>query len=211
MKRICVFCGSSPGARQDYVRAAQALGRTLAERGITLVYGGASVGLMGQMAKACLDAGGDVVGVIPQRLVEMEVAYEQLSQLHVVGSMHERKAKMAELSDGFIALPGGLGTIEEFFEILTWSQLGMHRKPCGLLNTCQYFDELLGFLDHTVEEQFVETAHRDMIQVDESPHGLLRKLEAYQAPQTDKAAWVLQMTHKMNGVHEPDRSVSDLD
>ena len=159
-----------------------------------LVYGGASVGLMGQLAKACLDAGGEVIGVIPRSLVEMEVAYTQLAQLQVVESMHQRKAKMAELADGFIALPGGLGTIEEFFEVLTWAQLGMHRKPCGLLNIGQYYDRLIGFLDQAVEQQFVEPAHREMIQIDASPEGLLQKFEVYQAPQTNKAAWVLQMT-----------------
>ena len=200
MKCICVFCGSSPGARPDYIQAAKLLGQTLAQKEITLVFGGASVGIMGQLAKACLEAGGEVIGVIPQKLVEMEVAYTQLAQLHVVDSMHERKAKMAELADGFIALPGGLGTIEEFFEVLTWAQLGMHQKPCGLLNTCHYYDKLLDFLNRTVAEQFVEEAHRAMIQIDESPAGLLQKFEAYEAPRTNKAAWVLQMTQQANGL-----------
>jgi uncharacterized protein (TIGR00730 family) len=176
------------------------MGQALAKRDITLVYGGASVGMMGQLAKACLDAGGEVIGVIPRKLVEMEVAFTQLAQLHVVESMHERKAKMAEMADGFIALPGGLGTIEEFFEVLTWAQLGMHRKPCGLLNTCRYYDKLIDFLDQAVEQQFVEPVHREMIQIDESPDGLLKKFETYQAPQSNKAAWVLQMTNKAKGV-----------
>jgi uncharacterized protein (TIGR00730 family) len=176
------------------------MGQALAKRDITLVYGGASVGMMGQLAKACLDAGGEVIGVIPRKLVEMEVAFTQLAQLHVVESMHERKAKMAEMADGFIALPGGLGTIEEFFEVLTWAQLGMHRKPCGLLNTCRYYDKLIDFLDQAVKQQFVEPVHREMIQIDESPDGLLKKFETYQAPQTNKAAWVLQMTNKAKGV-----------
>jgi hypothetical protein len=200
VKRICVFCGSSPGAKPDYIQAAKVLGQTLAQRKITLVFGGASVGIMGQLAKACLEAGGDVIGVIPRKLVEMEVAYTQLAQLHVVDSLHERKAKMAELADGFIALPGGLGTIEEFFEVLTWAQLGMHQKPCGLLNTCHYYDKLLDFLNRTVAEQFVEEAHRAMIQIDESPAGLLQKFETYEAPRTNKAAWVLQMTQQANGL-----------
>src|SRR5512139_2553578 len=134
VERICVFCGSSPGAKQDYLQVARSLGHALAERNIALVYGGASVGIMGQLAKACLDAGGEVIGVIPKILAESEVAHTHLSQLHVVESMHERKALMAELADGFIAMPGGLGTLEEFFEVLTWAQLGMHGKPCGLLN-----------------------------------------------------------------------------
>ena len=198
MKRICVFCGSSPGAKPDYIRTARLLGQTLAKMNITLVYGGASVGIMGQLAKSCLEAGGEVIGVIPKRLVEMEVAYKELAQLHVVESMHERKTLMAELADGFIALPGGLGTIEEFFEVLTWAQLGMHRKPCGLLNICQYYDELIGFLNRAVDEQFVDITHREMILIDESPDGLLKKFETYQAPQTNKAAWVLKMSNSFN-------------
>lgn len=199
MKQICVFCGSSPGGKPEYMQAATLLGRTLAERDITLVYGGASVGIMGQLAKSCLDAGGQVIGVIPKKLVEMEVAFKELAQLHVVDSMHERKALMAELSDAFIAMPGGLGTIEEFFEILTWAQLGMHRKPCGLLNICQYYNKLVEFLDHAVEQQFIESAHRDMIQIDASVDGLLRRFENYHAPQTNKAAWVLGLMNRVHG------------
>lgn len=179
--------------------AARDLGITLAKREITLVYGGASVGLMGQVAKACLEEGGEVIGVITRKLVEMEVAYTQLAQLHVVETMHERKAKMADLADGFIALPGGLGTIEEFFEVLTWSQLGMHKKPCGLLNTNQYYDRLLDFLDLAVEQRFIEDTHRGMILMDEDPAGLLEKFDVYQAPQADKAAWVRHMTEQANG------------
>ncbi len=198
MKRICVFCGSSPGAKPDYIQAAKLLGRTLAQKHITLVYGGASVGLMGQVATACLEAGGEVIGVIPRSLVQMEVANTQLAQLEVVESMHERKARMAELSDGFIALPGGLGTLEEFCEVLTWAQLGMHQKPCGLLNICQYYDPLIDFLDRAVEQQFIELAHREMVQIDASVDGLLDKFETYQPPQTNKAAWVRQLTHNMN-------------
>ncbi len=194
MERICVFCGSSPGAKPDYILAARHLARTLAARNVTLIYGGSRVGLMGQVAKACLEAGGEVIGVIPRKLVEMELAYTELAQLHVVDSMHERKALMADLADGFIALPGGLGTVEEFFEVLTWAQLGMHPKPCGLLNTCHYYDKLVAFLDEMVEQQFVELPHREMLQIDEDPEELLKKFEIYQAPQTSKAAWVLEMT-----------------
>ena len=179
-----------------YLRAAQELGRALAEKKILLVYGGAKVGVMGRLAKACLEAGGEVIGIIPRSLVEMEVADKEISRLLIVDSMHERKAKMAELSDGFIALPGGLGTIEEFFEMLTWAQLGLHRKPCGLLNPARYYDRLLDFLDHAVEQQFIEAAHRGMIQVGERPEDLLAKFEAYRPPSTDKAAWVLRMTDK---------------
>ena len=179
-----------------YLRAAQELGRALAEKKILLVYGGAKVGVMGRLAKACLEAGGEVIGIIPRSLVEMEVADKEISRLLIVDSMHERKAKMAELSDGFIALPGGLGTIEEFFEMLTWAQLGLHRKPCGLLNTARYYDRLLDFLDRAVEQQFIEAAHRGMIQVGERPEDLLTKFETYRPPSTDKAAWVLRMTDK---------------
>ena len=203
MKQICVFCGSSPGAKPEYVEAARLLGQTLAERKMVCVYGGSRVGLMGQVAKACLEASGEVIGVIPRQLVAMEVAYKELAQLVVVESMHERKARMAELADGFIALPGGLGTFEEFLEVLTWAQLGMHRKPCGILNTCSYYDKLLGFLDQAVEQQFVEKVHRDMIQVDESPAGLLDKFDAYRAPTADKAAWALQMTEEIEGGGPP--------
>jgi len=199
MKRICVFCGSSPGARPEYVQAAKQLGETLAREKITLIYGGASVGTMGQLAQAALDAGGEVIGVIPKRLFDMEVAFTDLPDLRVVGSMHERKALMAELADGFIALPGGLGTIEEFFEVLTWAQLGLHPKPCGLLNVCQYYDRLVEFLDYTVEQQFIESPHRDMILIAESPDALLRKFEAYEPPKAKKAVWALKLSNQTLG------------
>jgi uncharacterized protein (TIGR00730 family) len=196
-KRICVFCGSSPGAHEAYVHTARLLGRVIAERSMTLVYGGAQVGVMGQLAGACLDAGGDVVGVITKRLVEMEVAHRGLTELIVVDSMHERKAKMAELADGFIALPGGLGTIEEFFEVLTWAQLGIHHKPCGLLNTRRYYDPLLAFLKHAVDQQFVEPVHTGMIQVDETIEGLLEKFATYRPPTANKAEWVRRLSEPM--------------
>lgn len=195
MKKICVFCGSSPGARPEYVEAAKRLGHTLAEKQIGLVFGGASVGMMGQVAQAALEAGGQVIGVIPKALLEREVALTELVDLRVVGSMHERKALMAELSDGFIALPGGLGTLEEFVEVLTWAQLGMHRKPCGLLNICQYYDQLMSFLDHVVQQQFIEPEHRAMVLVDQDPEKLLKKFEIYQPPRSDKAAWALRMSN----------------
>ena len=195
MKRICVFCGSSPGARQEYTQAARELGDVLTKRKIGLVYGGARVGIMGEMASAVLKNGGEVIGVIPQELVEKEVAFTELADLRVVGSMHERKALMAELSDGFIALPGGLGTIEEFFEVLTWAQLGLHRKPCGLLNICQYYSSLVTFLDHAVSQQFIESEHRSMLLIDEHSEALLEKFTLYQPPTMDKAKWVLQMSN----------------
>jgi uncharacterized protein (TIGR00730 family) len=194
VRHICVFCGSSPGARPEYVQAARHLGETLARRGLTLIYGGAKVGTMGQLAFSVLAAGGEVIGVIPRALVEMEVAYTGLSDLRVVGSMHERKALMADLSDGFITLPGGLGTIDEFFEVLTWAQLGMHHKPCGLLNVCGYYDRLIDFMDHTVEQRFVQSTHRHMVLVAESAEALLDAFATYQPPRTNKAEWILRLS-----------------
>jgi uncharacterized protein (TIGR00730 family) len=196
LKRICVFCGSSPGASPEYLHAAKLLGYTLANKGIGLVYGGAKVGMMGKIAEAVLEKNGEVIGVIPKGLVEKEVAFTGLADLRVVDSMHERKALMADLSDGFIALPGGLGTIEEFFEAATWAQLGLHPKPCGLLNVKQYFDRLMEFLDHSVDERFVELEHRSMILMDEDPERLLQKFETYRPPLVDKAQWVLRLSNK---------------
>jgi len=189
-----VFCGSSPGARPEYLEAAVHLGHTLARNNIGLVYGGARIGIMGRVAESVLEKGGDVIGVIPKALVEKEVAFTGLADLRVVDSMHDRKALMADLADGFIALPGGLGTIEEFFEIVTWAQLGIHSKPCGLLNINQYFRKLMDFLDHTVTERFVEREHRSMILMDDDPERLLRKFEAYQPPLTGKEQWVLRFS-----------------
>lgn len=188
MKRLAVFCGSSAGRDPEYRKAAQALGGLLALRGIGLVYGGASVGLMGAVADAARAADGEVIGVIPQALVDREVAHPHLSDLRVVGSMHERKALMAELADGFIALPGGLGTFEELFEIWTWAQLGSHRKPVALLNVAGYYDGLLGFLDRCVNEAFVRPTHRDMLLVADRPEALLQAIERYQAPAETK--WI---------------------
>jgi len=193
MKRICVFCGSSPGARPEYLEAANRLGRLLASKNIGLVYGGGNVGIMGQIARTVQEANGEIIGVIPRALAEKEVAFTELSDLRVVVSMHQRKAMMVDLSDGFIALPGGLGTIEEFFEVLTWSQLSIHTKPCGLLNVCHYYDKLMAFLDHTVTEQFIEPEHRATVMIDEDPEVLLQKFEVYQAPRVDKAKWALRL------------------
>jgi len=197
MKSICVFCGSSPGLTSDYIEAAKLLGTTLAKRNITLIYGGAKVGLMGQLAKSCIDSCGEVIGVIPKHLVDKEVAFEGISQLLVVDSMHERKNKMAELSDGFIALPGGMGTLEELCEILTWAQLNLHQKPCGILNIGGYYNQLIQFLDHSVEQKFMEKEHRDMILVDQNPDSLLDKFEFYQPPVTNKTKWALQLTENI--------------
>lgn len=193
VKRICVFCGSSPGSRPEYAARARELGRVLAENHIGLVYGGARIGIMGAVASAALEAKGEVIGIIPRDLVKKEVAFTGITDLRVVNSMHERKALMAELSDGFIALPGGLGTIEEFFEVLTWAQLGIHKKPCGLLNVCGYFDKIIEFADHAADEQFIGPAGRSLILVDDVPENLLKKFRDYQPPTVDKAAWALAM------------------
>ena len=165
MKRVCVYCGSSPGARPDYARAARDLGRTLASEGLGVVYGGSNVGLMGQLADGVLEGGGEVIGVIPRMFVNKGIDHWGLTEVRIVDSMHERKALMADLSDAFIALPGGIGTIEEFFEALTWAQLGIHGKPCGLLNVCGYYDKLLDFLDHVVAQRFLREQHRAMVLV----------------------------------------------
>ena len=188
MNSICVFCGSSFGKDPAYKEAARSLGATLAERDITLVYGGGNVGLMGTVADAALAAGGEVVGVIPEALVEREIAHENLTKLHVVSSMHERKALMSELSDGFIALPGGNGTLEEFFEVLTWAQLGEHRKPCGLLNVSGYYGPLLNVLDHMVDQGFLAEKHRSIVQVETTPEDMLDAFYGYVPPDTVK--WI---------------------
>lgn len=189
MKRVCVFCGSSQGARPEYAEAARALGMALARRGLGLVYGGGRVGLMYAVASAAVEHGGEVIGVIPEDLVRREVAFTALRDLRVVSSMHERKALMAGLSDGFIALPGGLGTLEEFLEALTWAQLGLHPKPCGLLNIGGYFDHLTGLVDHVVAEQFASPEIHSMLLVERDHEALLERLMAYRAPAFDKAAW----------------------
>lgn len=184
MNRICVYCGSSAGKLPEYREAARALARELLERDISLVYGGASVGIMGEIADAVIDGGGEVVGVIPRSLVEREVSHHGLTELKIVESMHERKSTMAEISDGFVALPGGLGTMEELFEVLTWSQLGFHRKPCALLNVKQYYDNLSLFLQHAVEQEFVKDVHRNMLLIEDEPSKLLDAMAAYR-PSTE--------------------------
>lgn len=186
MKRICVFCGSRPGVRPAYRAAAEAVGGLLAERGIELVYGGGNVGLMGIVADACLAAGGRVVGVIPRALLEWEVGHEGLTRLEVVDSMHTRKARMAELADGFIALPGGLGTFEELFEILTWAQLGFHSKPVGLLNVDAYYQPLVQMMERGVSEGFMKAENRGLLLVEDNAHALLRTMGAYHPPAVGK-------------------------
>ncbi len=185
-KSYCVYCGSSPGARPEYLEAARTLGQEFAARDIRLVYGGGNVGLMGCVADAVLEAGGNVIGVIPKALAEKEVAHLGLSDLRIVSSMHERKFLMADLSDGFIALPGGLGTFEEVFEALTWCQLGVHRKPCGALNVCGYFAPLTSMLDHAVTERFLHPMHRDLLLVASEAPALLDQLASFSPPETPK-------------------------
>jgi uncharacterized protein (TIGR00730 family) len=195
MKRICVFCGSSPGMRQVYAEDAARLGNLLVEKGIGLVYGGGSVGLMGILARTVVEGGGRVTGVIPRFLAEKEVALTSLADLRIAESMHERKAIMAELSDGFIALAGGIGTIEEFVEVLTWSQLAIHGKPCGLLNSFGYYDRLLGFFDHMAEEGFIRPECRAAVLVNRDPAHLLEKMKLYRAALPDKAQWALRLSN----------------
>ena len=186
MRRICVYCGSSPGRRPIYARAAKELAGVLVRHELELVYGGADKGIMGVIADAVLEQGGKVHGVIPQMLQEKEIAHQGLTELHVVASMHARKTMMAALSDGFIALPGGFGTLEEIIEIVTWGQLHFHDKPCGLLNVEGYFDHLLAWLDHASGEGFLRQENRDMILVDEDPAGLVQQFERYAAPSVEK-------------------------
>ncbi len=188
MQRICVFCGSSPGRRPAYAEAARHLGNLLAQRHLELVYGGGCVGLMGIVADAALAAGGKVIGVIPESLVIKEIVHESLPDLRVVKSMHERKALMAELSDGFIALPGGFGTYEEFCEILTWGQLGLHKKPFGLLNVEGFYDPLLALFDHAVAEEFIRLSHRAQVLVENSAEALLARFETFVPPAGPK--WI---------------------
>jgi uncharacterized protein (TIGR00730 family) len=189
MKRICVFCGSSPGSDPAYAAAARLLGSTLAAQGIGLVYGGGNVGMMGALANAAVDAGGAVTGVIPEALMAREVALTELKDLRVVDSMHSRKALMADLSDAFIALPGGIGTLEEFIEVLTWAQLGLHDKPCALLNTKGYFNTLLQFMGDIVAAKFMADAHRQLVLTAEEPAALLDAMRSFTPPLFDKAAW----------------------
>jgi hypothetical protein len=179
---ICIYCGSSPGRHEAYSASARALAEALVSRNIRLIYGGAGIGIMGAVADRVLQLGGAAIGVIPKALAHKEVAHPNLTELHVTQSMHERKMLMAELADGFIALPGGIGTLEELFEIWTWAQLGFHQKPCGVLNVAGYYDALISFLDHVAAEQFVKPHHRDMLMVEADPNLLLDRYVNYQPP-----------------------------
>ena len=192
MKRICVFCGSSSGSRSEYRAAAEELGAELVRRKIGLVYGGGNVGLMGVLADAVLKAGGEAVGVIPENLTAKEVGHKGLTKLHVVHSMHERKALMADLSDAFIALPGGFGTFEEFCEIVTWSQLGLHAKPCGILNVLGYYSSLIAMFDHAVQERFLKPENRALVLAQGSVAELLQALEEWRPVRVEK--WLDRQT-----------------
>lgn len=188
MKTLCVYCGSASGSNENYLVMARRLGEELAARGIRLIYGGASIGLMGEVANTVLAAGGQVTGVLPRKLFRREVPHHGLTELIEVDSMHERKATMTSLADGFVALPGGLGTLEELFEILTWAQLGMHDKPCGILNVAGYYDLLDRFLDQCVEQGFIRAHHRDMLLLVDDPGQLLDQFAEYKAPRLQK--WI---------------------
>jgi len=188
MKRVCVFCGSNAGIRAEYGLAAQGLATVLVRRGLGLVYGGGNVGLMGVLADSMLQAGGEVIGVIPQSLVAKEVAHRGVTELRIVDTMHQRKALMNDLSDAFIALPGGFGTLDEFFEILTWSQLGIHGKPSGLLNVSGYYNSLLAMLDHAVTEGLLRPAHRELVIADTDADSLVQRLVSFSPMQAGKRA-----------------------
>ncbi len=188
MKALCVYCGSSSGSDPRYEAAAVETGRALAEMGIRLIYGGGNVGLMGRMADACLAAGGEVAGVIPEKLLGLELGHRGVTELHVVEDMHARKAKMAEMSDAFVALPGAIGTLEEIFEVMVWTQLGYHAKPCGLLNVGGYYDHLIAFLKHVVDQRFLREAHLDMLLVETEIRPLIGMLGATKPHFTQK--WV---------------------
>ena len=194
LRRICVFCGSSPGGSPEYVAVARQLGEVLASRDIGLVYDGARVGTMGELARSVLSCGGRVTGVIPRDLAKARVAFTELADLRIVATMHERKATMIDLADGFIALPGGLGTLEEFLEVVTWAQLGLHAKPCALLDELGYFDSLLTFLDRAVEERFISQPTRSLVLVHGQPETLLDQMERYEPPLIDKAAWARELS-----------------
>jgi uncharacterized protein (TIGR00730 family) len=188
LRKVCVFCGSNTGTQPVYMQAAREVGRLLSERKIGLVYGGANRGLMGALADACLESGGKVIGVMPRALVDKEITHRQLTKLYMVDSMHERKALIADLADAFLALPGGYGTWEEFFEVLTWSQLGLHRKACALLNVGGYYDCFLGMADRAVQDGFLRMPHRELMIADTDPSRLLDRLSECDVPVTDK--WI---------------------
>lgn len=186
IEKICVFCGSRPGANEEYVKAAHLLGENLARSGTELIYGGGNVGIMGEIANSVLNNGGRVTGVIPKTLVDKELAHRNLTELRVVNTMHERKALMSELSDAFIALPGGIGTLEEFFEVLTWAQLGFQKKPCALLNIAGYYDHLIAFIDKMVKDRFLDESHRGLMIIENDPRIIIEKIKKFKSVNTEK-------------------------
>ena len=192
MKRVCVFCGSSAGSRPEYRACAEELGAELTRRGIGLVFGGGNVGLMGAIADSVLQAGGEAIGVIPEHLMNREIGHKRLAKLHVVRSMHERKAMMADLSDAFVALPGGFGTLEEFCEVLTWSQLGLHEKPCGIVNVLGYYTPLLTMLDHAVDQRFLKAQNRGLVLARDTPADLMDAFEQWRPVHVEK--WLDRQT-----------------
>ncbi len=186
IKKICVFCGARTGVNPDYITAARELGGCLAGGGIELIYGGGNVGIMGEIANSVLNAGGKVIGVIPENLSAKELAHRKISELHIVKTMHERKAMMSNLSDAFIALPGGIGTLEEFFEVLTWAQLGLQKKPCALLNIAGYYDHLIAFLNKMTEEGFLHKNHLGLMLIENSPAAVIEKIKRFKPLDTEK-------------------------
>ena len=202
MKRVCVFCGSSPGNNPVYIKTARKLANAIINKNYGVVYGGGAVGLMGVIAKSISDANGEIIGVIPKNLLDRDVAYTKLEDLRIVDTMHERKEMMHNLSDGFIALPGGFGTFEEIFEAITWAQLGLHKKPCGILNINHYFDRLVDFLNVAVEQGFIHNKCMDLILVDNDPQALLNKMDSYTAPSIDKALHALKLNNSMDNNNE---------
>lgn len=189
IRRVCVFCGSNSGARPEYAQAARALGAAIASEGLDLIYGGSGVGLMGELASGALEHGGHVFGVTVSSLRDKEPPATDIPDLIVVGSMHQRKAQMADMADAFIALPGGLGALEQFLEIVTWAQLGLHAKPCGILNVAGYYDTLDSFLDHAAREGFIAQSHHDLILVDDDPRRLLQRLRSYRGEEVEQQ-WI---------------------
>ena len=202
MKRVCVFCGSSPGNNPVYIKTARKLANAIINKNYGVVYGGGAIGLMGVIAKTISDANGEIIGVIPKNLLDRDVAYTKLEDLRIVDTMHERKEMMHNLSDGFIALPGGFGTFEEIFEAITWAQLGLHKKPCGILNINHYFDRLVDFLNVAVEQGFIHNKCMDLILVDNDPQALLNKMDSYTAPSIDKALHALKLNNSMDNNNE---------
>ena len=205
LKRVCIFCGSSYGNKKEYAEAAVQLGHILFSHNIGLVYGGADVGLMSNIANTVHDNGGEVIGIIPRHLANKEIAHKGINDLRIVNSMHERKALMEKLSDAFIAMPGGFGTMDEIFEAITWAQLELHLKPCGFLNINGFYDKLFEFIDHAINEEFIKKEYRKILQIDNSPEGLISKLKNYRHLKVNKLEWAKKMKQNQNEQQKKDR------